>query len=421
MSDSAPGESPELAALRNSRPVVEPEPPRLVPPPMYPATMRFTERVHRWGLEANRWAEWRDAWEDAAGQYRDRPAPTDAWQRAWQWEADDRLLTLVEPLLCLATLPDLAEWEQTGRWLLKKYVTGEMRVFPARFLLLDRPPDEPAAGVTPAAAGITAVDAATVSREWVAAHVRDDFGWEAFAMAFRFLADDRPLTPEERGLVGRLAVRFELPPPGGPVVADLVQSAVGKAWDGMRALLHLAPLPPRPIVPDPPTGPAVDQAFDLVANWLHAAGRHLAEEARRLAPVEPVPVRVAGPVDVNLANHEQVADSLWRRARGGVRWVMRAFRKAQPPAWRAEYADLLAALDKGSVAGSDRKAAEFVCEHGGEKTLADFGVHMVWDNPKENWNSCRGRLNGKVRKAGWEFYTSDAKPKVRRLPASDRK
>ncbi|MBP3955039.1 hypothetical protein J8F10_07055 [Gemmata sp. G18] len=90
---------------------------------------------------------------------------------------------------------------------------------------------------------------------------------------------------------------------------------------------------------------------------------------------------------------------------------------APVPVW-----DGLRELARGlRLKGKQARIVNAICDGGGSVPIATLGTRFQWNNPVDNWNSTRKRLNTKFRGRGWRFVTADNNAVVEPVPPSGRK
>jgi hypothetical protein len=62
-----------------------------------------------------------------------------------------------------------------------------------------------------------------------------------------------------------------------------------------------------------------------------------------------------------------------------------------------------------------------ICDGSGKARVADLAVKLRWENPTDNWNSARKRLNRRLKRHGWVLITSNGYAVAKELPKAGRK
>jgi hypothetical protein len=71
--------------------------------------------------------------------------------------------------------------------------------------------------------------------------------------------------------------------------------------------------------------------------------------------------------------------------------------------------------------GKEAVVVVAICDGNGRVPIQDLALKCSWDNPVDNWNSTRKRLNEKFKGRGWRFSTRDNHAVAEQLPVTGRK
>lgn len=90
-----------------------------------------------------------------------------------------------------------------------------------------------------------------------------------------------------------------------------------------------------------------------------------------------------------------------------------------PPPPPIPLAGLLAL--RSEVSKQQGEFIELFCSKDGRVGLPELAVKFEWENPSDNWNSLRNRLNRALRARGWRFFTRKGCAVVKPVPVTSRK
>lgn len=96
-------------------------------------------------------------------------------------------------------------------------------------------------------------------------------------------------------------------------------------------------------------------------------------------------------------------------------------RQDPPSAAPSPYAALHALVASLRLKGREAETVLAICDGSGSAAIADLAVRFEWDNPQDNWNSTRKRLNQKFKGRGWRFATVDNSATAEQVPVTGRK
>lgn len=82
---------------------------------------------------------------------------------------------------------------------------------------------------------------------------------------------------------------------------------------------------------------------------------------------------------------------------------------------------LKALADKLTLSANETRIIAMICDGSGKVSLSELAIKLEWENPPDNWNSARKRLNKKFKKHGWKFTTNCQYAVAKEQPKAGRK